>query len=70
MEYVVEKEVLSDMEIGIYTTYGIAICDNGRRILEIHDVCRSGKEIKKFCSLCNRLKLDPIHIYDAIEDNL
>lgn len=55
MKYCVEKEVSVDVEIGTYETYGIVICDEEKRILEIHDVSTSEKEIKEFCSLCNLL---------------
>jgi len=70
MNYQAKREVVFNEEIGTYTTYGIVVSEKGKTLFEIHDVTTSEKEIEKFCLLCNRLELDPIHIYEAIEDNL
>lgn len=68
--YCVVEETLEKEEIGEYITYGIAICEDGKILRKISDISVSRQMVTELCERCNRLKLDPIHIDDVIEDNL
>ena len=62
------KEKLSHPDIGIYTTYGISVYEGKTLIRKISDVCTDKRRVRKFCRLCNKLKLDLEHLTDVIED--
>lgn len=52
--------------------YGIEVWENqtDSLICAIEDVFTSRCQAKELAELCNRLELDPIHLYDVIEDAL
>lgn len=55
-----------------YTGFGIlitSIADN-MVVAKIEDVTTSKYELCRLVQLCNELSLDPIHIYDVVEDFL
>lgn len=70
MRYSAKREVINSEEFGEYITYGIQIYNDGELIREISDVSTSERKVADLCECCNRLKLDPIHIDDVIEDIL
>ena len=53
--------------------YGISLIKRGiipADIASIHDISTDKSEIVRFIALCNELELDPIHLYDAVDDLL
>lgn len=54
-----------------YVGYGISVIDtrSGKCTL-FHDISVNKNDIANLVSLCNELKLDPIHIRDVIDDFL
>ena len=67
-KYKLIKESLSHPDIGIYTTYGIAVYEGKTLIRKISDVSTDKPRVRRLCRLCNRLKLDLEHLTDVIED--
>jgi len=57
-------------------SYGIAVyahaeCDGTATvILSVRDVSADKEKIDELVSLCNRLQLDPEHLFDVIDDFL
>ncbi len=53
-----------------YTSFGIVITStqDNSVIERIKDISTSEAKITKLVNLCNELSLEPIHIYDVIED--
>lgn len=70
MKYKVIKEIKSDLYLGTYKAYGIAVINKGQTVRKISDISRSFRATYKLCSLCNRLKLDVEQIDEVIEDFL
>lgn len=63
-EYVLEGQT--------YIGFGILITSttNNEVITKVEDVTTSKYELDSIVQLCNDLSLDPIHIYDVVEDFL
>ena len=55
-----------------YTGFGISVVSTASNqiLILIEDIALSQKELCKLVRLCNELALDPIHIYDVVEDFL
>lgn len=74
MNYQVVQESLWTREIGRYTSYGVCAwhMEGERRVVLAHisDVFLNEETALNFVDRCNRLKLDLIHLSDAIEDAL
>lgn len=68
MKYYVINENREIEEVGTYTTYGIELREGGRSLRRISDVSRSYADIRRLCGKCNRLKLDPEHLDDVVQD--
>ena len=72
IEYYTVKESLYNEEVGSFTAYGIGVCETNpytRKTLKyISDVFLDQKKAEKIVGLCNRLQLDPIHLFDVVED--
>ena len=72
IEFYTVKEVLYSEDVGSFTAYGIGVCNNNqneRETLEyIPDVFLDQQRAEQFVILCNRLQLDPIHLFDVVED--
>ena len=64
MEYKVIEDKVS-IEGQSLITYGISYND-----ITIHDISIRKDKIVKLINKCNYYNLDPIHIYDVIEDFL
>lgn len=73
-KYFVKKETTNNPEIGIYTSYGIKITfvdkQKTKNIQYIPDVFLDENLANKFADLCTINNLEPVHIYDVIEDAL
>ena len=56
--------------------YGIAAYANADEdgtatiVASIHDITSNKQALAELVSLCNRLELSPIHLYDVVEDFL
>lgn len=70
MKYNYSKENYYHEEIGEYTAYAIKGYVEGKCVLYIPDVFLDESEAEKYISLFNEQELDPIHIYDVLEDIL
>lgn len=57
-------------EEGNYIGYSIEILSEGISIEYIPDVFLEETDAKKYISLFNKLELDPVHIYDVLDDIL
>ncbi len=66
--YVIESRV--EIDGAIYTTYGIGCKHAGSLLFEKKDLCIDKERVEELVYLCNRFKLDPIHIDDVIADFL
>ena len=68
MRYYVIREILECEEIGKYKAYGIELREKGMVLRRVSDVFRTYKSAWRFCRRCNRFRLSPEHLDDAIED--
>lgn len=72
--YSIIKEKLHTPDLGDYVSYGICaylISENKNiEIAHISDVFLEKDDAVNFINLCNQLKLDPVHLNDAIENAL
>lgn len=71
--YLLRTDQLTNMENETYITYGIdAFTEepNGTRhpFHSVNDIFLDHKKCAKLISICNTLKLDPIHLFYVIED--
>lgn len=53
-----------------YISYGIDVFDNINLIYSVSDISLSKSEIDDLIRLCNKLRLETIHLLDVIEDFL
>ena len=67
--YEAVREVLISEELGKYVTYGIRCSRNLREIAFVSDVSADAADIELLVDLCNKEQLEPIHLYDVIEDH-
>ncbi len=64
-------ETLAKPGIGEYTAYGIAAYDENRKeLIRVSDVSSNKSVVESLTALCNKEHLDPVHVYDVIEDFL
>lgn len=54
----------------VYTVYGIEVWEKGRCIQSIEDVFLDLHSAEEFVLLCNQLKLNRVHLMDAVMDAL
>ena len=70
-QYLPTENHLFTEELGHYTSFGIDVTDkDGETILSVPDVSPNQCTVTHLCFLCTKLKLDPIHLFDVLEDNL
>ena len=50
--------------------FGLVIIEDGKRSLSIADITGDEDAIIRFCRLLNESELDPVHIFDVLEDEL
>ena len=71
IEYRMVEETLLSKELGVYYhTYGIAVFENGKQTELVSDVSLDRTTVKELVRKCNKYALEPIHLYDVIEDIL
>lgn len=67
-------EKLDKPGIGKYTTYGIVVYEmvnqNRKELIRVSDVSTDKNKVENLIALCNEEHLEPVHIYDVIEDFL
>lgn len=68
--YLPQCQTLKNDEGEEYTAYGIKVLSGEEEIETISDVSANYEDIRLFCKACTEHELDPIHIYDVIEDFL
>lgn len=72
--YNIFVEVLKNEDSDAYTAYGICVCsmENNQRkeVLKVSDVSTDKEKVDNLVDLCNKEQLEPVHIYDVIEDCL
>lgn len=68
------EKLLYTTDIGQYTGYGIRALrqdsGNWKCVDEIVDISCEEKTVKRLAKWCTELELDPIHLYDVVEDML
>lgn len=71
IEYKVVAERLYCEELSAhYSTYGISALKNDKQIAFVSDVSPDRPAVEALVRKCNKYSLDPIHLYDVIEDFL
>ncbi len=70
LKYKVISEEFHDSELGDYIGYGIAAECDGERLLTVSDMSCDRGLVADLAERCNELELDPMHLYDVIEDVL
>jgi len=68
--YLVMSQVLKNDDGDEYTAYGITVMSGDSMIASIADVTTNYEDILRLRRSCTENELDPIHIYDVIEDFL
>ena len=68
--YELVRKTLSNIDIGIYTTYGIKLTSDGPTFREkaISDISVAEQNVKILVDECNKLELEPCHFFDVVED--
>ncbi len=64
----VSEKLVSD-ELGEYVTYGIRCSQNSVEMAFVSDVSVDEKEVKSLVAHFNSDQLDPLHLYDVLEDH-
>ncbi len=65
--YELIEEVIESGEDGNYTAYGITYKSKEKSV-SVSDLTFDKDKALNFVLLCNRLNLDPDHLFDAAED--
>ncbi len=56
-------------ELCTYNTYSI-IFQNGKQINKISDAFASKEKAQNFIDICNKHNIEPVHIYNVLDDYL
>lgn len=68
------EENLSSPYIGDYISFGIIVCDitteKKQEMFRVSDVAVDKMVVKTMSELCTKEQLEPIHLYDVIEDTI
>ena len=66
------KQILNCEYIGTYTAYGVSAIDTAtnKEVAFMSDVFLDEKSAENFTCVCNKNKLDVIHLADVIDDFL
>lgn len=71
-KYKMFAEKLNHPDIGNYTAFGIAVYssvdNNPKKLMNISDISTDKKIVEDLCELCSREQLEPVHVFDVIED--
>lgn len=70
IQYFAIREAYISPCTGRYRAYAVMVRNNQKAIAYVPDVFLKRKQAKRFVLLCNRLALDPVHLFEAIEDAL
>ena len=72
IEYYTNKESFYAEGVGTFTAYGIGVRENNqcdKKTLEyIPNVFLDRQKAERLAAMCNHLKLDPLHLFDVVED--
>jgi len=66
--YIAVEEQLEHPDIGTYTSYGIKAMRENEDIAFISDVSVNKAFVEALARCCTDLQLDPIHLFDVVED--
>ena len=69
-KYITIQGVFYHPDIGTYTSYGLKAMREGKEILAIPDVSLNKEFVESLATRCTDLQLDPIHLFDVVEDAL
>ena len=69
-KYVIRQDVVADEEGTEYTVWGVDLFENGTLLESVPDVFFEREKADYYIGLFNELELDPVHLYDVIEDIL
>ena len=71
IQYLPFEEERYHADIGPYVSYGIEARDeHGNVVRSISDVSTDRAYTASLCERCTINRLDPIHLYDVVEDNI
>lgn len=72
--YQTYEERLKHPDIGSYISFGIIVLTENNKqkkeLFRISDVSVNKALVEKLSILCTKEQLDPVHIYDVIEDSI
>lgn len=68
--YKVIEENLQNCEFESYVAYGISVYSEDKKMIldTISDIFLEKEKAEKLVELCNKNKLDPIHLREVVED--
>lgn len=49
-------------------TYGISVLSRGKIIMQVEDVSLEKRAVVRLVQECNRLHVEPVHLWDILED--
>ena len=71
IQYLPYEESMCTDECGAYITFGIVAYDGScREIAAVPDVSTSEPFVRSLCDTFTKNQVDPIHLYEVIEDAL
>ena len=68
--YIPVKESLYSQELGRYFSFGIEVQEQGPQRLKVSDISTNESFVAELARRCTSGQLDPIHLYDVVEDSL
>lgn len=68
--YIPVKESLCSQELGRCFSFGIEVQEQGLPCLKVADISTDESFVAKLARRCTSGQLDPIHLFDVIEDSL
>ena len=71
VKYALRTDIVTDEDNRRYTVYGITVLDTFGKVLKtFEDIFFSKQKADNFIELCNKEKLELIHLQDVIDDIL
>ena len=71
VKYILRTDIVSDEDNNNFTVYGISALDNYGNVLEtFEDIFFNKQQAEEFVELCNKEKLELIHLQGVVEDML
>lgn len=68
--YIPVRESLFSRELGHYLSFGLVASENGVPHSKVSDISTDESFVTELAQQCSAGYLDPIHLYDVIEDSL